>query len=267
MAVLFLAPLVFAYQVALRNGAVVHFQKYRVVNNELLYLAESGEERSILLTDINFARTRELNEKENPPLDLDSLIGKMNAARKSAAPKPAQPPLGDVVHQLGLKPESAAEGRVFTDDDFPSSPVPPTPASAARSATPSVNSTVAASPAANVPNSNTNWEASKAKIELFLSRTENLTEEGYAARSLGPELANVQFPKRSGWQAEIYAAHRRYVANAKLCISDRISDEGWRQDAACANLEADKANVRALRENGKAQARDWKARQEKFASC
>jgi len=195
------------------------------------------------------------------------LIDKMNAARKSPAPpQPAQPPLGDVARQLGLKPESGAEGRVFTDDDFPSSPVPRTPANAAISPSPAANAAAAASPAANVPNSGTNWVASKAKIELFLSKTENLTELEYAERSLGADLAGVQFPKRSGWQKEIFVAHRRYVANARLCISDRVSDAGRRQDAACSNLDADKSNAHSLRENGKALAQDWKSRQEKFTA-
>jgi hypothetical protein len=263
--VILLAPLVCAYQIALRNGSVIHFQKYRVVNNELLYLSQSGEERSVLLTDINFARTEELNAKENPPLDVQALIDQMNVVRKAAPPPKPAPPLGDVARQLGLKGEVNAEGRVFTDDDFPSSPVSPVPINS--SATPSPGGNAAGQPShvTNSPAANSDWAASKAKIELFLRKTENLTEQQYAAKILGPDLEEVQFPRRSRWQTEIYRDHQRYIADAKLCISDRVSDEGRRQNLACSRLDSDKSNVQSLRATGKASAEEWKSRQEAFA--
>lgn len=264
-AVILLAPLLCAYQVALRNGSVIHFEKYRVVNNELLYVSQSGEERSVLLTDINFARTEELNAKENPPLDVQALIDQMNAARKDAsAPKPA-PPLGDVARQLGLKGDGNAEGRVFTNDDFPSSPTSPFPMNTTVMSSPGQNAAVQPSPVTNSPAANSDWAASKAKIELFLSKTENLTELQYAAKMLGSDLAEVQFPGRSHWQTEIYRDHQRYIADAKLCISDRVSDEGRRQNLACSRLDSDKSNVQSMRATGKASAEEWKSRQEAFA--
>jgi hypothetical protein len=267
MAMLFLAPLVFAYEVALRNGTVVHFEKYRVVNNELLYLAPSGEERSILLTDINFARTRELNVNANPPLDLASWIDKMNAARKSApVQKPAPKPLGDVARELGLKPEPGVEDHVFTDDDFPSSPVPPPPPAAAAAPRPAGNPVAAQAAAANTSAATADWAASKAKIQQFLEKTAGMTEGEYAARSLGPNLADVQFPRRDSWQSGIYTAHQRYVTDAQLCISDRVSDEGRAQAIVCSRLDTDKNNVHTQREDGKARAQAWKSRQESFAA-
>jgi hypothetical protein len=261
-----LAPLLCAYQVALRDGSVIHFQNYRVVNNELLYKSESGEERSVFLSNINFARTRELNAKENPPLDLDSWIAQMNTVRKSAPPQkpPAAPPLGDVARQLGLKGEVDAEGRVFTNEDFPSSPVPPASESAPAPASPRANGATTPASIANASSASSDWAASKAKIELFLRKTENLTEQQYAARSLGPDLAEVEFPRRSSWQSGLYAQHQNYVADAKLCISERVSDEGRRQNAACDRLDADKETVRSLRESGKVSAQDWKSRQDAF---
>jgi hypothetical protein len=260
-AMLLLAPLLCAYDVALRNGTVIHFQTYRVVNNELLYLAESGEERSVLLTDINFARTRELNENADPPLDLQNWIDTMNAARKTSPPP--KPPLGDVAQQLGLKGAVDAEGRVFTNDDFPSSPVPPAPKSVAPPASSAITSTPT-SQAANNSSASSDWAASKAKIELFLKKTESLTEQQYAARTLGPDLDEVQFPRRSEWQAKLFAEHERYVADAKLCISERVSDAGRRQDAACSRLDADKSTVQTAREWGKTSAQEWKSRQDAF---
>lgn len=251
--VISLSPMLYAHDVALRNGSVIHFQNYRVVNNELLYKSKGGQEQSILLTDINFARTRELNENENPPLDVAGLIAKMNTARKSPAPpKPPPPPLGDVVRQLGLKGDVDAEGHVFTNDDFPSSPIPPAP----ENATPSAPTT-----AANAANSNSDWSSSKAKIERFVTKTEQLTEQQYAIKILGPDLADIEFPKRSAWQTKIYAEHQKYVADAKLCISDRVSDEGRHQDAACSRLDFDKSEIQSLRDKGKQSAQTWKSRQ------
>jgi hypothetical protein len=260
--VMLLAPLLCAYDVALRNGTVIHFQTYRVANNELLYLAESGEERSVLLTDINFARTRELNEKADPPLDLQNWIDKMNAVKKT--PPPPKPPLGDVARQLGLKGAVDAEGRVFTNDDFPSSPVPPAPKSVAPTASSApTTSTLTAQPANN-SSASSDWAASKAKIELFLKKTEGLTEQQYAAMTLGPDLDEVQFPRRPEWQAKLFAEHQRYADDAKLCISDRVSDEGRRQDAACSRLDSDKSTVQTAREWGKTSAQEWKNRQDAF---
>jgi hypothetical protein len=262
LVVIFFAPLLRAYDVALRNGSVIHFEKYRVVNKELLYTSESGEERSILLSDINFARTRELNEKENPPLDLAGWIARMNAPTKSPPPPP--PPLGDVARQLLPKGEVDPDGRVFTNDDFPSSPIPPSYVNATASPSSDASPKTSSSSSANAPSASSDWASSKAKIELFLKKAEGLNEQQYAARSLGPDLADVQFPKRSSWQAELYADHRKYVADAKLCISDRVSDEGRRQDASCPRLDSDKSTVQSLRAQGQALAQDWKSRQEAF---
>lgn len=260
-AMVVLAPLLCAYEVALRNGTVIHFQKYRVVNNELLYISGSGEERSVLLSDVNFARTRELNEHENPPLDLQSWIDQMNKERKAPAAKPALP-LGDVVREMGLKGEINTEGRVFTNDDFPSSPAG---SAASRVTTPASSSENAAAPAStvtNAANSVSDWNAHKAKIAAFVEKTQGLTEQQYAARILGPDLVEVDFPRRSSWQTRLYAEHQRYVADAKLCISDRISDQGRHRDAACARLDTHKSNIQSMREEGKTAAQEWKSRQE-----
>src|SRR5208282_6585737 len=94
LALICLAPVLYAYDVALRDGRVIHFQTYRVVNKELLYTPENGVEQSVLLSDINFERTRELNEKANPPLDLAGWVAQVNAPKQTPAPPPAQPSLG-----------------------------------------------------------------------------------------------------------------------------------------------------------------------------
>jgi hypothetical protein len=265
LALFFLAPSLCAYDVALRNGKVIHFQTYRVVNKELLYMSENGVEQSVQLSDINFERTRELNEKANPPLDLESWIAQMNTPRNTPPPPPPATPLGDVARQLRLKGEIEPEKRVFTNDDFPSSPVPPITAIAKASSTPATNATTSSSSNVTAANAGSDWAASKARIEQFLRNTEELTEQQYVAMMLGSDLADVQFPKRSSWQKEIYADHQKYVADAKLCVSDRVSDMGRRQNAACSRLDSDKSTVQSLREKGQSLALEWKSRQEAFA--
>jgi hypothetical protein len=111
-----MTPLARAYDVVLKTGAVIHFQKYRLSGNQLFYVAESRKEVSVPLSDINLAATREKNENANPPLATPGLY-------------PA--PLGDIARNLNGKPETNPEGYVFTDDDFPSWPAEGEPANVA----------------------------------------------------------------------------------------------------------------------------------------
>jgi len=236
------APFAGAYDVVLKSGAVIHFEKYRVAGDQLIYLAEGGKEESVPLAKINLAATRQRNEKIDPPLALPGLY---------------PTPLGDVARQMNLKPKIDPQGYVFTDDDFPSSPPHPQPASAPASSPAAAPKPASAGAA---PNSDED------KIKRFVSRSGSLTEQQFANRILGPDLAEMKFPGRPRWQSRIYAAHQRYLADAKLCISDRVSDMGRRQDLACSRLDTDKADVLSLRDEGKQSAQQWKSRQEKVAN-
>jgi hypothetical protein len=237
---LIFAPAVSAYDVVLKNGAVIHFQKYRVSNDRLIYTSESGREESVALSDVNLAATRDRNENADPPLALPGLY---------------PTPLGDIARQSNLKPQVDPKGYVFTNDDFPSSPPAPQPANIAVSSS---------SGAGSLENHDLGPALSRAKIEQFIVKTESLTDRQYTERILGPDLAVIEFPKRSEWQVRIYEAHRRYLSDAKLCISDRVSDIGRRQDLACARLDSDKITTQSMRDEGRQRALDWKTRQEKF---
>ena len=109
----------------MRNGTVIHFKTYRIVNQELLYAAEDGIEKSVPLSDINFERTRELNASASPPLDLNAWITQKNSPKKAAADAVPPHPFGDIARQLRLKGEIDPQGRAFTNDDFPKSPSAP----------------------------------------------------------------------------------------------------------------------------------------------
>jgi hypothetical protein len=190
LALLVCAPRLFAYDVALRSGAVIHFKNCRVVNQELLYIAEDGIEKSVLLSDINFERTRELNASAYPPLDLDGWIKQMNAPKKTLAATPSQP-LGDVARELRLKGVTDPQGHVFTDDDFPKSPGAPPSANASSEASPGrLNSP--SSPGASTTASD--WAASKAKIEQFLSDPKGSQNSSTPRNCWGPDSPTCNFP-------------------------------------------------------------------------
>jgi hypothetical protein len=91
---LVVSPL-FAYDVVLKDGSVIHFQKYRATETALLYIDDQGKEISIPLTSVDLDRTRELNAKENPPLNLPGLV----TASSSANPD-GQASHGDIARNL-----------------------------------------------------------------------------------------------------------------------------------------------------------------------
>jgi hypothetical protein len=53
-----LAPSISAHQVALKDGRVIQFEKYRVADGALVYTGSDGKEAKIALADIDLGRTR-----------------------------------------------------------------------------------------------------------------------------------------------------------------------------------------------------------------
>ena len=80
----------FAYRVALKDGRVVKFRKYRVTENTLLFIDEDGKEIAIPLSDVDLDRTRQLNEKEDVPLNLPGLVPSSQGAAQLAEPSLAE---------------------------------------------------------------------------------------------------------------------------------------------------------------------------------
>src|ERR1700687_1992295 len=77
---LLVAVPVFAYEVALKDGRVIQFQKYQASELSLFYIDDQGKEISLPLSSIDLDRTRELNAKENPPFNLPGLITTSSSA-------------------------------------------------------------------------------------------------------------------------------------------------------------------------------------------
>ncbi len=101
----------FAYQVALKDGRVIQFQKYRVADDKLYYSAKDGREASIPLAAVDMDRTRQLNASESPPLELPGLAPPKTPAVSQ------EPSLGEIARQIRRGQTKPATKRVFTDDD------------------------------------------------------------------------------------------------------------------------------------------------------
>ncbi len=111
---LFAALPVFAYEVALKDGRVIKFQKYRATETALLYIVDQGKEISIPLSSVDPDRTRELNIKENPPLNLPGVI-----AASASGNADSLPSLGEIARKL-RKDEPRAAKHAYTTDDLAS---------------------------------------------------------------------------------------------------------------------------------------------------
>jgi|HubBroStandDraft_2_1064218.scaffolds.fasta_scaffold36288_2 hypothetical protein len=108
-----------AYEVALRDGRIIQFQKYRVAQDKLYYIAADEREQSVPLITIDVERTRELNAKEVVPLELPGL-----AAQASSETTDSQASsLGEIAPQLRVKrvaEENVPSKRTYSSDDFAS---------------------------------------------------------------------------------------------------------------------------------------------------
>src|SRR5487761_130493 len=103
----------YAHQVALKNGFVIHFQKYRVADNKLYYVGDSGKEVAVPLSTINMELTQQLNTAEKTPLKLPG----MSATQETNGDgQPAS--LGELAQRLRSKDAKTTNQRVFTNDDF-----------------------------------------------------------------------------------------------------------------------------------------------------
>ncbi len=118
---------VFAYQLAMKNGSVVQFQRYRVENGSVICTDEAGKEVSVALADVDMERTKTLNAQETPPLDLSPApAAGTKPAENAAAGQPtsaaAEPSLGDSARNLRQqgKAHPTSKKHSFTDDDVQS---------------------------------------------------------------------------------------------------------------------------------------------------
>jgi hypothetical protein len=184
-----LAPIALGHEVALKTGRVIQFEKYRVTENLLLYTDSTGNELKVLLSDIDFDRTRELCATDTPPLDLPGLILPNRPQTQTANQS-----LGDVAKKMRTTDSKVKAQRVFTDDDV----------SHGESSAPTISA-----------------DSPKDKIDENLEAAEKYADDlqSKTPRQLGSITArDVQFPGRDAWESKLATARDSLVQTTKTAV-------------------------------------------------
>jgi len=237
MAILIFVTLpLFAYEVALKDGQVIQFQRYRASETALLYIDDQGKEISIPLDSINLDRTRELNAKENPPLNLPGLIKSSDSGATNN-----QQSLGETARKLRANRPQTAK-RIYDNADFQST---------------SVDIQGQTLNKDNRPDPRKDRE----KLSQLLHLMERFTNQEALESILGKD-ADVRFPNRPAWERELLAARSNYLSNLKQCLSDRVS-EIEQTYKACGQYNKFEGEYDFLSREGRARAALWKSLKEK----
>ena len=215
LAGLILCSPLLAYQLAMKDGRIVEFQKYRIEKESVVYTAADGKETSVPLAEVDLERTKALNAKETPPLDLSPAP----AAGASPAAGPAEEPsLGDTARNLRQqgKAHAASLKHKFTDEDMthPASADPATEETDANAAPGS--GTQGGKPAKSTGTKSTQRkEVTDAQISEYydLGRTETAN----AVLEMADLPPDTPFPDRSEWEARLYEGKKEWVPEYVHC--------------------------------------------------
>jgi hypothetical protein len=175
---LFVSLPVFAYSVVLKDGRVIQFQKYRVVEATLLYIDDKGKEISLPLDSIDLVRTHQVNVGQNPPFDLP---GPATAAPSEKCEE--QSSLGELARKY-RKVERGTTKRIYTTDDISSS---------------SVTTGEEASPKGSDPDA---WRQRLDSVRKKMAPFEDIDSAELARLALGN--LNVDFPGRKEWEEQLF---------------------------------------------------------------
>jgi len=206
---------VFAYQLAMKNGSLVQFQKYRVEGEKVIYSDASGKEVSVPLADVDLERTKALNANETSSLDLSSPAAKPaeNASAGPAGPSDESQSLGDAARALRKdgKAHAAAQKRSYTDDDM---------AHTTSGELPTLKPEEKHEPAAGAQNGNSSSTAGSASSKRGRVLTDQEVSEYYdlgredTARAMlrGANLPpDTPFPGREDWESRLFDAKQEMV--------------------------------------------------------
>lgn len=210
--VLFVCWPALAYQLAMKNGTVVQFQKYRVEIGKVIYMDADGKEVSVAIADVDMERTTALNAKETPPLDLSGASTKPAGASgtSQAAGTSDESSLGDVARNLRAqgKAQPPSQKRTFTNDDVRSAPSGGTPAG---------NSSAGDKKASGNPGAEKTKESEAEEdqelTEQDLSEFYDLDREdlGRAVMRYYKLPDDTPFPDRAEWEFRLYDAKQDWV--------------------------------------------------------
>jgi hypothetical protein len=218
-----------AYQLAMKDGRIVEFKKYRVEGERVFYTDAGGKEVSLALADVDVERTKTLNAKESPPLDLSAASTKLadNAAADQAASSSDPPSLGDAARALRKegKAHPAGQKHAYTDDDMAHAPSgelqtlkPEAKESPeAGAATGNSGSSTAAASTTTKRRAVTDQEVS----EYYDLGREDTARALLAKYDVPPD---TPFPDRSEWEFRLYEAKQELV-HAYFHYKERPDDE------------------------------------------
>jgi hypothetical protein len=189
-----------AYQLALKNGQTIQFEKYHATETTVFYTGVDGKEIAIQLTDVDIHRTQELNSREAVPLDLPGL-GVTNGS---------QPSLAEMARQQKKGTAGAGAKRVFTDDDMPHRS--PAVAAVQTVPAPSAHAQVHAEPMHEI-------------IDKFANKSQ--------AQMANEAVSDMQFPGRGAWEQKLYVQGQRVLRFAQASLDrtkklDTITDPAER---------------------------------------
>jgi hypothetical protein len=202
LAIFFLAAIpACAHTVALKDGRLIKFQRYRTTENALLYMDDQGREISVSLSAIDLDRTRLLNSGESPTLDLPGM--QINDSSKTVE---SQPSLGELARKVTKPAPAGPVKRVFTDDDV-------------------AHSGATGAGALSTGNSNPDaWQDHLSSMKATVDSLQNTDADSLARRVLGN--LDVDFPGRREWQEELFS--RKEAVAAALQNASRQYEEFYR---------------------------------------
>jgi len=234
-----LAGPLLAYEVALKDGRVLHFKKHHVAGSKLYFTDNDGRDGSVDLDSINLDATRQLNKNENPPLDLPGI------SRDQKDEATTQPSLGEIARQARAN-RPAATVRAFTNDDV-------------KLATDEdrIQDWIKAGGRSS---SSDPLEAKKIreKAVAFARASQRLNEQEVTLLALG-RLGEIQFPGRDRWQVRLYAAHQRVYGLLETCV-ERTDEQS---QFACSKIDDARTELESLKLDGIKRANAWKVDREK----
>jgi hypothetical protein len=238
------ASIVAAHQIALKDGRIIQFEKYRVVDGQLFYVNSDGKEVQVALSSIDLDRTRVLSASDSPPLELPGLFPN----NVMVSPKDGQS-LGEIARQVRPKDTKVTAQRTFTDDDVahgsPSLPSLATPSSSVTT--------------------DDQYRARMEQVENWIQRKRDMT-----ARQLSESAAGeTQFLGREDWERRLYAQMQKLLNTVRsdANVLHRILEAPTPQERASAKaawntveveLDNDRAGYDALEIEGARKAADWK---------
>jgi len=224
-AVLAVSP-TFAYRLAMKNGSVVQFDKYRVESGKVICTDAEGKEVSVAIADVDVERTTALNAKETPPLDLSGATARPPANAAASADQPQS--LGDAARSLRQqgKAQATAQKHSYTDDDVAHSSGPGELSKLKEEAPAQTAASGQSGKAGSSSASGSKSSKSRAMTDQEVSEYYDLGRAETARALLsGAELPpDTPFLDRSEWESRLFEAKQDMV-HAYFRAKDHLDDD------------------------------------------